>query len=86
MSKIIRLYVYKTIFNKNGKELDVFLDRTKKKAYKFDKYDGFKQFFKFEDEEKINYGFESLDSDFDSFFSKIEKFKRKGYDKKINKE
>ena len=77
MNKIIRLYVYKTIFNKNGKEFDVFLNKTKKKQYKFDKYKGFKDFFKFEEEEKINYGFESLDNDFDSFFNKIEKYKKK---------
>ena len=86
MNKIIRLYVYKTIFNKNGKEFDVFLNKNKKKQYKFDKYKGFKDFFKFEEEEKINYGFESLDNDFDSFFNKIEKYKKKGYDKKIIKE
>jgi len=86
MNKIIRLYVYKTIYNKNGKEFDVFLNKTKKKLYKFDKYKGFKDFFKLEEEEKINYGFESLDDGFDSFFTKIEKHKNKNYDTKINKE
>jgi hypothetical protein len=86
INKIIRLYVYKTIFNKNGKEFDVFLNKAKKKPYKFDKYKGFKDFFKLEEEEKINYGFESLDAEFDSFFTKIEKHKKKGYDKKVNKD
>ena len=85
INKIIRLYVYKTIFNKNGKEFDVFLNKAKKKPYKFDKYKGFKDFFKLEEEEKINYGFESLNTEFDSFFTKIEKHKKKGYDKKVNK-
>ena len=86
MGKIIKLYIYKTIFNKNGKVFDVFLDRTKTKMYKFDKYEGFKDFYKLEEDKNINYGFESLDNDFDSFFNKIEIYKKKEYDKKINKD
>ncbi len=85
MNTIIRLYAYKTIFNQNGKQMDIFLDKTKKRKFKFDKYKGFKAFFKLEEEEIINYGFETLDNDYDVFFSKIEKNKKNNYDKKIEK-
>jgi len=85
MNTIIRLYAYKTIFNQNGKQMDVFLDKAKKRKFKFDKYKGFKAFFKLEEEEIINYGFETLDNDYDVFFSKIEKNKKNSYDKKIEK-
>ena len=85
MNEIIKLYIYKTIYNQNGKQLEVFINKNKKKLYKFDKYKGFKDFFKFEEEEKINYGFETLDNDYEAFFNKIEKYKKKGFDKKINK-
>ena len=85
MNTIIRLYAYKTIFNQNGKQMDVFLDKAKKKKFKFDKYKGFKAFFKLEEEGNINYGFETLDTDYDAFFSKIEKNKKNSYDKKRNR-
>ena len=86
MSNIIRLYAYKTIYNQNGKELDVFLNKIKKKPYNFDHYEGFKKFFKFEEEEEnINHGFQSLNSNFDEFFNKVEKFKKKEFDEKIKK-
>ena len=85
MNEIIKLYIYKTIYNQNQKQLDVFLNRNKKKKYKFDKYKGFKDFFKFEEEETINYGFETLDKDYDEFYNKIEKFKKDGFKKKIKK-
>ena len=71
MNEIIKLYIYKTIYNQNEKQLEVFLNKNKKKLYKFDKYKGFKDFFKFEEEEKINYGFETLVNDYDAFFTMI---------------
>ena len=86
MKNIIRLYAYKTIYNQNGKELDVFLNKIKKKSYKFEQYEGFKNFFKFEEEEEnINHGFQSLNNNFDEFFNKVEKYKKNGFDQKINK-
>ena len=85
MNTIIRLYTYKTIFNQNGKQMNVFLDKAKRKKFKFDKYKGFKDFFKFEEEENINYGLETLDTDYDVFFSEIEKNNKISYDKKIEK-
>ena len=53
--------------------------------YKLDKYKGFKDFFKFEEEENINYGFETLDNNYDNFYNKIEKYKRKGFPKKLTR-
>ena len=85
MNGIIKLYLYKTIYNQNKKQLDVFLDKNKKKKYKFDKYKGFKDFFKFEEDENIDYGFETLDDDYDKFYNKIEEFKKDSFKKKIGK-
>ena len=85
MNGIIKLYIYKTIYNQNEKQLDVFLNKNKKKKYKFDKYKGFKDFFKFEEKENINYGFETLDKDYDTFYNKLEDYRKDGFKKQIKK-
>ena len=86
MNELIRLYIYKTIFNQNGKQLDVFLNENKKKFFNFEKYKGFKDFFKIEEKEKINFGFETVDENYDIFYNKIEKYKENGYKDKIIKD
>ena len=85
MNEIIKLYIYKIIYNQNEKQLSVFLNKNKKQLYKFDKYKGFKNFFKLEEEESINYGFETLDNDYDLFYNKIEKYKKNSFEQKIIK-
>ena len=85
MNEIIKLYIYRIIYNQNNKQLDVFLHENKKKEYKLDKYKGFKDFFKFEEEGNINFGFLSLDNDYDIFYDKIEFYKKDGFKKKIIK-
>ena len=86
MNEIIRLYIYKTIYNLNGRQFDVFLNENKKKFYNFQKYKGFKGFFKIEENEKINFGFETANENYDIFYKKIEKCRENVYKDKIIKD
>ena len=59
--KMIRLYIYKILFNKY--QLDAFLDKNKKLKYKIEEYIFFKELLKFYKDKEINYGFETLDNE-----------------------
>ena len=41
---MVKLYIYKIIYNQNNKQIDVFLKNTIKEKYKLDKYGSFKDF------------------------------------------
>ena len=85
--RMIKLYIYKILYNQNQKQIDVFLNKDCKKKYKLEKYKDFKDFIKFTDEEQINYGFETLDNDnYENIYKTIEKYKKDDFKKKINKE
>ena len=86
MNEVIKLYLYKVIFNQSGKDFNVFLNKFKKKIYKFEEYKGFTDFFKINKEDNINYGFKTYDENFDVFYDSIEKHKKKVYDKPIIKD
>ena len=58
---MIRLYIYKILFNQN--QINVFLNHKLKDKYKLQKYECFKDFIEFLEEDQINYEFESLDND-----------------------
>ena len=60
INKMIRLYIYKILFNKY--QLDAFLNKNNILKYKLEEYEDFKSFLKFPDDEQINYGFETLDN------------------------
>ena len=62
INKMIRLYIYKILFNKY--QIDAFLDKNKILNYKLEEYLDFEEFLKKLSEDKqINYGFETLDNE-----------------------
>ena len=82
--KMIVLYIYKIIYNKNNRQIDIFLKHDIKEKYKLSKYKNFKKFIKFKDEEKLNYGIEALDNDkYKSIFDIILKYKNDEYKTRI---
>ena len=83
--KMIRLYIYKILYNQN--QIDVFLNQKNKDKYKLGKYEGFKDFIKFSEEERIKYGFETLDNDnYEKVYKTIEKYKKDSFKNKIKKD
>ena len=52
--KMVKIYIYKIIYNLNNKQIDVFLNQTTKEKYKLDKYENYHDFIK--DEVQINEG------------------------------
>ena len=84
MNGVIKLYIYKIILIQNWKQFNVLYNKINKKNYKFDKYKGFKDFFNLKQKESINFGFESLNDNFDTFYYNIENYKNKGFNRKIN--
>ena len=82
--KMIVLYIYKIIYNKNNRQIDIFLKHDIKEKYKLSKYKNFKKFIKFKDEEKLNYGIEALDNDnYKNIFDILLKYKNDEYKKRI---
>ena len=52
-TNMVKLYVYKIIYNKNNKQINVFLNSDIKKKYKLNKYNEFNDFIKAEEIEKL---------------------------------
>ena len=85
LKKMIILYIYKILFNLN--QIDVFFNKNKIKKYKMEEYKGFKDFIKSLEEEKINYGQETLDNEnYEKVFKEIEKYKKDSFKQQIKKE
>jgi hypothetical protein len=61
INKMTRLYIYKILFNKY--QIDAFISKNNILKYKLEEYKDFRELFKFPDNERINYGFETLDND-----------------------
>ena len=61
--KMIKLYIYKIIYNQNNKQIDVFLKDDIKEKYKLSKYKDFKKFIKLKDDEDINVGIDNSDNE-----------------------
>ena len=85
LSKMIKLYIYKILYNQN--QIDVFLNPNSIKKYKLDKYSGFSDFKKFPEEEQMNYGLETLDNNnYENIYKTLEKYREDNFKKKIKKE
>ena len=50
---MVKLYIYKIIYNKNNKQINVFLNSEIIKKYKLDSYEGFNEFINKEEIEKL---------------------------------
>ena len=85
LKNIIKLYIYKILFNQN--KIDVFLSQNSIKKYKLERYEGFKDFIKFPEEEEINYEMETLDKEnYENIYKIIEKYRKENYNKQIKKD
>lgn len=87
VNKMVRLYIYKILFNQE--QMDAFVNQNNKIKYRLREYEGFKEFLIFteEEEEEINYGFETLDNDnYERIYKVLEKNKRECFRNKIKKE
>ena len=45
---MVKLYIYKIIYNKNNKQIDTFLNNEIIKKYKLESYEGFNEFIRVE--------------------------------------
>ena len=50
---MVKLYIYKIIYNKNNKQIDTFLNNEIIKKYKLESYEGFNEFIRVEDIKKL---------------------------------
>jgi len=83
--KMIKLYIYKILYNRY--QIDAFLNQKYKDKYKLGKYDGFRDFIKFNEEEQVKYGFETLDNNnYESVYKVLEKYKKDNFNNEIQKE
>ena len=82
INKMIRLYIYKILFNKY--QINAFLNKNYKLKYKLEEYEDFKSFLNLPEDEIINYGFETLDTDnYDKTYKILEIKKRDKFQNKI---
>ena len=85
LKNIIKLYIYKILFNQNG--LDALLNPKSKEKYKLEKYDGFNNFIEFSQKIEVDYKFQTLDNEnYKNIYNVIEKYKKESFKKKIKKE
>ena len=61
--KMVKLYIYKIIFNQNNKLIDIFSKNDIKEKYKLDQYNNFNDLFKFNEE---NYLYEIYNDIYDN--------------------
>ena len=85
LNKMIRLYIYKILYNKY--KIDAFLNKNNILKYKLEEYEDFKEFLKCIDDEQINYGFKTLDNDnYERIYKILGNKKNDKYKNKIKKE
>ena len=79
MKEIIKLYIYKIIYNKNYKSIDAFKNDKIIKRYKLEDYEGFKEFIKNQEENPFKYKYINSKSEnirfYKPFNSALEKYK-----------
>ena len=80
---MIKLYIYKIIYNKNNKQINVFINNKIKKKYKLETYNGFNEFFKAEEIEKLEQF--TYDDNKTNIFKKLKEFGEKQFEDKITK-
>ena len=84
---MVKLYIYKIIYNISNKQMHVFLNDTTKSKYRLEEYDGFKDFINFENNEQLIY--QNLISDNDNYkeiYKKLTEYQKDGYKNEITKE
>ena len=81
---MVKLYIYKIIYNKNNKQINVFLNSNIKKKYKLNQYNEFNEFIKSEEIEKLEHFI--YDDNKSNTFKKLEEYGENHFENKINKD
>ena len=85
--KMIKLYIYKIIYNQNKKQIKIFLNSNIKAKYKLDEYKGFIDFIKFKNEDPLIYENKMLDNDnYKDIYKRLDDYQKDGFKNKIEKE
>ena len=92
-SNMVKLYLYKIIFNKNKRQINVFLDNTIMNKYKLDKYKGkdkdndfyFTNFFNPEEMKQLKqFSYGNFNTTNNDIYTNLEKFRNEKFEKQIN--
>ena len=81
---MVKLYIYKIIYNKNNKQIYTFLNNEIIKKYKLESYEGFNEFIRVEDIKKLeqfNYDDNQLKT-----FKTLKEYEYKNFEKKLTKD
>ena len=84
--KMVKIYIYKIIYNLNNKQIDVFLNETTKEKYKFDKYNNYHDFIK--DIEQINEGNQNPiydNGNYKDIYNKLFECQKESFENEITK-
>jgi len=80
---MVKLYIYKIIYNKNNKQINVFANNEITKKYKLETYVGFSEFVKAEEIEKLEHF--SYDNNKSIIFKKLKEYGEKQFEERITK-
>lgn len=84
MSEVIKLYIYKIIYNKNKKSIDVFKSDEIIKNYKLGNYEGFKEFIENPEENPFKYKYINSKNEnikfYEPFNLVLEKYKNQKFE------
>ena len=83
-TNMVKLYIYKIIYNENNKQINVFLNGDIKKRYKLNEYNGFNEFIKEEEIEKLEHF--SYDDNKSNILKKLKKYEENHFQNEINKD
>jgi hypothetical protein len=84
---MVKLYIYKIIYNKNNKKIGAFFNNAIKDKYKLEKYNNFKDFIKSEDEVQFKYEKDKTKNDnFKELCKKLEDYRKDEFENEITKE
>ena len=77
--KMVKLYIYKIIYNQYKKQINVFLNDNNKTKYRLDKYEGFGDFIKSEKEELLNEIKISDNDIYKGIYKKLDHYQKDGF-------
>ena len=84
ISKIIRLYVYKIIYNKYNRRIDVFVNPDNIQKYKLNEYNEFNKFINFPRQNPFDYTYNNFRNQnsqiYESFYKQLEKLKQQNFE------
>lgn len=84
ISKIIKLYVYKIIYKKNNRRIDVFVNPDNIQKFRLNEYSEFNKFINFPQQDPFYYTYNNLRSQnsqkYESFYKQLEKLKQKNFE------